>query len=183
MKNIFKLLLLSSTLLFAGFGYHDANIDVYDTQSGLYYKSISKKIEKSGFIISKSSNYQVSNINIYNPKTNQSEMIFKTHNNNITSILFEMGYSEKSIIFNTDYTNTKNNKNIDKRPIKDKLLIVTYDNDKKETTLWTCNKNGKNLKKITIVPNNFNWHIDVKNSKIRVISSTNEQFKLSNFDW
>jgi ribosomal protein L24 len=183
MKSIYILLLLLTTTLFAGYGYNTASVDIYDIDTGFYYKSISKKQKKSGFIISKASDYQISNINIYNPKTNKSRMIFKTHNQNIIDFLFEMEYYKKSISFNQAYEHIKNNNNIEKRTPKDKLLIATYNKDTKETTLWSCNKDGENLKKITIVKDKFNWHIDVKNSKIMVIYSRNEQFQVKIFDW
>jgi ribosomal protein L24 len=95
MKSIYILLLLLTTTLFAGYGYNTASVDIYDIDTGFYYKSISKKQKKSGFIISKASDYQISNINIYNPKTNKSRMIFKTHNQNIIDFLFEMEYYKK----------------------------------------------------------------------------------------
>ncbi len=183
MNNIFILLSLLTTISFANYEYYSASIDIYDSNTGLYYKSISKKIKKSGFIISKVSDYQISNINIYNPKTNKSKMIFKTHNQNITGILFEMKYFKNSISFNRAYEYIKNNDNINKREPKNKLLVITYNEDKKETTLWSCKKNGENLKKITVVKNRYNWHIDVKNSKIMVINSNNEQFHVNIFDW
>jgi hypothetical protein len=124
MKNIF-ILLLTTALFAGGYGYNTANVDIYDIDTGLYYKSISNKQEKSGFIFSAASDYQIVNINIYNPKTNKSRMIFKTYKQNIIGFLFEMEYHNKSISFNQTYEHIKNNNNIEKRAPKDKLLIST----------------------------------------------------------
>ena len=185
MKKVILLLLLQSIFIFAGYGsnYQGSYIDKYDLDTGLYYKAILNKNEKSGFLVSKS-NYYTCNINIFNPKNNTSKMIFPSNNQKITNILFEMGYKDNQIIFNDSfYGHVKNNQNITKRAIKNKILIETYDSEKKETTLWSCSKNGENLTKITTFSQKYNWHIDVKNEKIRVIFSKDEQFKIKNFEW
>ncbi len=146
MKNkILIILFLVSTTLFAGFGYNSIyDVNIYDINTGLYYKSITKKPKDSGFSIIKSSqNMFTCNINIYNPKTKKSVTIFKDNSKNIIDFLFEMKFKKDSIVYFNINNNIKNNNNIQNRQIKDKLLISTYDRGKQETTLWSCKKNGR----------------------------------------
>ena len=184
MKRVFLLLLLQLTFVFGGYsGHQGAYIDMYDTALGLYYKGVSNKPKKSNFIISVS-NYSITNIAVFDPKNNTSKMIFPSYNQNITDILFEMEYKDGKIVFNDiRYNRIKNNQNISKRSVKNRILIETYNRDKKETTLWSCTKDAKNLKKVATFSKDYTWHIDVKNEKIRVIYSKNNQFKIESFDW
>jgi len=184
MKNkILPLLILLPITLFGGYGYYGI-IDVYDTDTGLYYKAIEGKPKESGFSIIKSAGSRfISNINIYNPKTQKSVTIFKDNSHSITGFLFEMKYEKNSIDYFCIGEHIKNNKNIEKRKLKDKLLIATYDKDKKEIILWSCKKNGENLQKVAVVKKGYQWHIDVKNFKIVLVYAKEGKFKIESFDW
>ena len=65
--------------------------------------------------------------------------------------------------------------------MKDKLLIGLAKEENME--LWTANRKGEGLKLLTVVPKGATWHIDVKNSKLRVIDVSENRFKIKNFDW
>ena len=182
-SRVIVLLFLSSLFLFAGYDGFFASVDIYDSDTGLYYKSIQKNEKKSGLIFSKSATNLVCNINIYNPKNKTSTTIFRRNDQQIVAFLFEMGYEKDHIVFFDRADHIKNNKNIKKSAIKNRLLIATYDSDTQKTTLYSCKKDGKDLKKIATLKSGYSWHIDVKNSKIRAIYAKEGEFKMEVYDW
>lgn len=162
------------------------NIDFYDPATGLYYKSIVSKKEKKSFL-SSGSDKQVSNINIYNPETNTSTLLFSEKNQlrDISLLLFETGHKDGSIeFFGTGYSSyIKNNVNIPERVLKDKMLIVVIEEELQIKTFWIAEKTGKKLTKLLVVPVKTNWHIDVKNSKIRTVRQVNGKIEIKSHDW
>lgn len=162
------------------------DIDTYDPVSGLYFKSIEENIEEKGFVSKKGSHSIVSNIAIYDPSNDIFSMLFKTsEKRNISFIIFEMGFNDNSINFYESeyFSYIKNNNDIKQRSIKNKLLVGIKDQKNKVTMLWISSKNGDNLNLLTSVPFDSTWHIDVKNSKLRVVSYRNGSFKIDSYEW
>jgi hypothetical protein len=161
------------------------DIDIYDPVSGLYFKSIEENIEDKGFV-KKGSRSIVSNIAIYDPSNDIFSMLFKTsEKRHINFIIFEIGFNDNSINFYESecFNYIKNNHGIKQRSIKDKFLIGIKDQKQKVTMLWISSKNGDNLNLLTSVPFDSTWHIDVKNSKLRVVSYRNGSFKIDSYEW
>ena len=168
----------------AGYGYYKGEqVAVYDIETGLYYQSISVKVETKSFLSSGESD-KVVNIAIYNPKTEQHHLLFeKNLSNKISLFLFEQKIVENQIKFHGDNYQIKNNRVETQRPIKNKLLIGVYNPETKITTLWTATKNGEQLKKLTNIPSKVSWHIDVKNNQLNLIDSHHGKFKINHYDW
>ena len=177
-------LLLTCSVSFAGYGsYGGVDINEYDISSGLYYKSIHIKRENKRFL-SSSSNKKVVNIGIYNPETDKHHTLFKNNiQHEISFILFEQAVKDSKVVYNSQSYNIKNNHVSADRLLKNKLLIGISDAENEKIDLWIAEKNGDNLKKLTSIPFSARWHIDVKNSKLRVVYANNGQFRLTNYDW
>ncbi|HFU74791.1 MAG TPA: hypothetical protein ENK66_00950 [Arcobacter sp.] len=162
---------------------HITVVDKYDPISGLYYKSISNEEKKARFSKVLGNKY-TSNVAIFNPEDETFRMLFGEEDIQINLFLFETGYDEKCMEIKFHDANShiiRNNKQIEKRAMKDKLLIGLLKEEDME--LWTANRQGEELKFITVVPKTSSWHIDVKNSKLRVIDVNDNRFKIENFDW
>ncbi len=167
---------LWSSLAFAGYAERGAIIDEYEPVTGCYYRSWV-------------SDDRVTNLFIYDPQKQSGEMIFRDEAvYRISDILYESGYNakERRIEFGgqEEYSSIiKNNNNVSQRSPKNKLLIVTADEKAKTAILWTADKSGKNLRKILTVDLRDDWHLDVKNSKIRVVKKDKNKFIITHLDW
>ncbi|RJG51175.1 hypothetical protein [Motilimonas pumila] len=163
-------LFLTAMTLQAG-GYYKQMDDGYDPHSGFYFLPQLNKPSNNG-IFSSSGDRRVDNIAIFDPATEQHRLLFKPDRAwNITVFTFEMALSENQQVefFGRSYR-MLNNQVEKEREIKDKLLIVTEDQDSEQLTLWFANKQGQDLKAIYTFHRDTRWHIDVKNSKIRFIT-------------
>jgi len=188
-KYSFLLILLVTTAFSAQAGgyYSGASIDAYDKDTGLYFKSVKNGKEDGGFL-SKGSSSNVSDINVFNPSTGKSTLIFGDNKpRKITTFLYESEYVKEtqSIAFGTNERtyNVKNNNSIEEREIRNRLLIVVYDEEKEKSEMWSSDKSGNNLKKIKSFSKGVSWHIDVKNSKIRFVTSLNYKLNIESMAW
>ena len=164
------------------------SINKYDPVSGLYFKSITKEeedVSRSRFSKSLSkAKVLTCNIGIFDPETNEIKTIFPDDQEiELCNFIFEIGYDEESSVieFNNDSQFIRNNNSIEKREPNHHLLIVTTHDNK--YTLWKSDRKGDDLEETIIVPEKSNWHIDVKNSKIRVISSQKGILSVDSFVW
>ena len=172
--------------LLAGY-YGDFGVDEYDPATGLYYKAVTIERENRGFI-NKGPSTQVTNISIFIPETEEHSLLFKDEKQrSISFLLYEMGVENGAMKYrSTDqYRLIKNNNLKTSRLPKDKLLIgVRLEKDQEvHTELWSSDKHGSNLKLLTILPSSQDWHIDVRNSKIRIISSDKGKFSHKSIEW
>jgi hypothetical protein len=186
MRTITFLVLLSlSALTYAGGDYYfGATVDTYDPISGLYYKAVSEKEE--GSFLSKGSSSHVANINIFDPQTGKSTLLLKPNSTHqIVSLLFETGYKDGSVTFSQEHgdVHIKNNAGVTQREPKDKFLVAVYNSETKFTSLQVSNRKGENLKELASVPEHAEWHVDVKNSKIRVVQQTGDQIHIESHEW
>lgn len=176
MKNAIALMLLFwSSLAVAMYTERGATVDDYDPATGYYYKS---------WI----SDDRVTNIYVYDPKTHIGEMIFREGAvYRVSQFIYESGYDpkERTMKFGGDSLNgIRNNEYVAQRPPKDKLLIVTVDQKNSDAlVLWTADKSGKNLKRLVAVDFRDDWHLDVRNSKIRIIKQDKNTFVMTGMDW
>lgn len=184
MNYLLLFLLLFSAPAFAG-DYYEPQIDTYDPASGLYYKSVLDHTSNGGFLSSTSSRNMVTNINIFDPTTGTSTLLFKTpKKEGIPLVIFETGFKGGQVEFNAAHSNlVMNNSRISKREPKNKLLIGVRSTDAKETTLFVSDKRGAGLKKLVSVPSTADWHIDVKNSKLRVVHQTGKAVRIDSYEW
>jgi len=165
------------------------SIDTYDESTNMYYKSINNKNtkdkdEKSMFSKIKQPSSKVINLAIINTQEDTYKLLFNRNEEvNISFIQFEMLYDEKNqkIKFEDEHLHIRNNKNIERRGMKDKLLIGLKVDETLE--LWVSDKKGNSLAKIVRLNEDESWHLDVKNSKIRVISAVNSEFLMQSFEW
>lgn len=185
MKSLTIVLFIFLTFpVLAGY-YGDSRIDTYDPITGLYYKAIEFEPEQRGFM-SKGPSTQVVNISIYNPASGKHKMLFENDKRRVISIvLFEQEIKDGKVkYFGSDFSQRiKNNIAVEGRVPKNNMLIGVRNEKQKLTELWVADKNGATLKIITKVPFTSSWHIDVKNSKLRVVNSQNGEFNIENFVW
>jgi len=164
-------------------------IDEYDHATGLYFKSVETGINESGFL-SKGPSDDVSDINIFNPSTGKSALIFNDKKpRKIVAFIYESQYQAetRSMIFGSDEERhnryIKNNHSIEERKPKDRLLLVAYNKDQETYDMWSLNKSGENLKKLITINRTIDWHIDVKNSKIRFFALSENGVEIKSLDW
>jgi hypothetical protein len=175
-------LLVVATTSNAGDYYYANRVDTYDPVTGLYYKAVLSKGDR-GFI--SKGGPDVVNIAITNPATGAVALLFKEPLlGNITSVIFEVGFKEGSIEFyGADRPYIQNNTGLANRALKSKLLVAVREGEKKETSLFVAAKDGGNLKRVAVVPEKDDWHIDVKNSKLRVVHQLGNSIRLESYDW
>lgn len=185
MKHFFVLIIfLVSTSAFAG-DYYQSRIDTYDPVSGLYYKAV-EATPGGGFLTSKTSSNVVANIAIFDPAKETTALLFREpQKDGISMFLFETGIKDGGIEFNgADYSGVVlNNTRIAKREPRDKLLIGVRNKDLKEIILFVSDKRGVHLKKLVAIPSSADWHIDVKNSKLRVVHQTGKGIRIESYVW
>lgn len=174
-KTVALILLFWSSLAFAMYTERGATVDDYDPSTGYYYKSWIN-------------DDRVTNIYVFDPKTHVGEMIFRDGAvYRISKFIYESGYDpkERAMEFGGDsLSGISNNKNVSQRPPKNKLLIVAIDEKNPEASvLWTADKSGKNLKRLVAVDFRDDWHLDVRNSKIRIVKRDKNTFVVTEMDW
>lgn len=185
----FLLLLLPifvSSHVHAGDYYRPERIDTYDPASGLYFKAVEKSGgEDRGFLGSKQSGTVTLNIAVFDPSTSKSRLLFQTPPVGvIAAVVFETGYKDGSITFTNDVAyRVKNNENVAKREPRSKVLVAVTSEDRKESILLVTEKRAGILVPLTAVPQSADWHIDVKNSKLRVVRQTGKGIQVESFDW
>lgn len=186
MKYAISIFLFAFVLSVRANDYYEPRINEYDPSSGLYFKAVVDSVEERGFLSSKESSNNVVNVNIFDPATGQSVLLFKdAQKDGISVIAFEAGFKDGSIEFNgsTYESIALNNSHIKQRNVKDQLLVGVRNNAAKETVLLVSDKRGHSLKKIASVPFGASWHIDVKNSKLRVIRQIGNAIKIESYEW
>lgn len=166
----------------AGDYYYGNRVDTYDPITGLYYKAVLNK-EDRGFM--SKGGPVVTNIAITTPLTDSTVLLFKEPlQGYITSLVFETGFKNGSMgFYGVGQPYIQNNAGVADRDPKNKLLIAVFNGEKKVTTLFISEKDGSNLKKLTVVPEKGDWHIDVKNSKLRVVHQLGNTIKIDSVDW
>jgi hypothetical protein len=165
--------------------YYSGFIDDYDSSSGLYYKSVIKKTDSRG-VFSSASDQPIVNVAIFDPASGATKTVFtESINGVITTILFESGFRDGSIQFNggSHAYSAKNNTSVAKREPRDKLLIAVRKPGDAGSELLVSDKRGRNVVRVAVVPQGANWHIDVGNSKIRVVSQVGTQIKIESVEW
>ncbi len=177
---------IMSTSAFAGDA-RPVDIEKYDSITGLYYKGVITAIEGKGRLSSTRS--ACTNLAIFDPVKETTTLLFKEQQNNgISFIIFEDGYKESSITFNGAHYSAnyiQNNTHVAKREPKNKLLVGVnrYASDNYELMLFVSDKRGGQLKHLVTMPAFANWHIDVRNSKIRVVHQTGKGIRVESYDW
>jgi len=187
MRNqlIAALVLLMSSQAVAG--YYDSNnsLNEYDRETGYFYTLV-KQTEERGLL--KGGYTKAIDIYIYFPLENKGKYLFSRKNKKeILTVLYETGYDEAkhSIVFNScdnSYA-VKNNKGVEQRKLKNKILIFLFDTETKRYELWQAGKKGEDVKLLRELGKDTKWHIDVLNSKIRFISQKDVEIKIENLDW
>ncbi|WP_293266219.1 hypothetical protein [Neptunomonas sp.] len=173
--------LLLSFSVFAG-GYYTPRIDTYDPITGLYFKGIESP-EKSGFL--NSGNRSITNLYIYDPIKNTGKLLFsKKSNFQIVALSFETSVENGEVKFYSDFSaSIKNNDKIAPREPKSTLLILTRDVEGEKDTFYLAQKNGNGLKEVKTISSLDEWHVDVKNSVVRIVKQVGLEIKMDQFKW
>ena len=177
----FLLILSISTFSLAG-GYSRPDIDLYDPESGLYYKAI---IEADGGFLGSVSGSKISNVYIFDPVSNKGSAFLSQDSKRVISLFtFETSYENGKINFSGRGGNiTKNNSNIDERELRNKILYGTWDEKTEQISLYTSTKTGADIKPIAKVPKDASYHIDVRNGKLRVVIQTKGKVSVKSYEW
>ena len=179
------MIFLWSPDVYAGLGYsYSLTLSEYDRDTGYYLKSI-KTTEKGGFL--EGDNTKTTDIYIYFPAEEKGVYVFNGNNKDkIVSVLYETNFDGKwnAVIFNDqDSASIKNNVGVKKRDLKQKILIETYNEETETYSLWLTSKSAENTKKIKQISKYNDWHIDVLNSKIRIVKENKKSITIENIEW
>jgi hypothetical protein len=187
--------------VFAGsFGFGVSNIKSDPIQNRIYW-GINKKgkgvFSESGKLETEAVNYT-----IYDPTSGKKKLIFPdSFSSTISDIFFECYYDslkhrmvmsnengtdEQDYYFRNTGKNVINNLNMPPRTPADKLLFIINPKGGHVGVreIWTCKKDGSELKKI----DSFNeiddyWHVDLLNKKIRLIIQNDKDPQIKEYEW
>ena len=165
--------------------YYAAHLDTYDPATGLYFKAVSAKPEAKRGILSIGPESVVIDVAIFDPSDNSTKYALKqTNTGTVVAVLFESGFREGVVQFNGAGEShlAKNNHAVPKREPRNKLLIAIR---RPDTTvdLLVADKRGQSAVRLAVVPPGASWHIDVRNSKLRVLSQHERAIKVESFEW
>jgi len=192
--------LLTSSVFAGSFGFGIENIKSDPLQNRLYW-GINKKgkgiFSEAGKLETEAINYT-----IYEPASGKKRLIFPdTFSSTISSIIFECAYDSlkhRMIMSNENGTdefdyyyrstarNVINNVCMPSRTPIDKLLFIINPKNGHVGVreIWTCKKDGTELKKIDSF-SEFDdcWHIDLLNKKIRIIVQKDKESQIKEYEW
>lgn len=184
-RSFLFLLLLVSQALFAA-DYYSPGIDTYDPATGLYFKSVERMTDGGGILGSKSAGVEIININVFDPSTGESRLLFQSPPaGQVFAVLYESGFKDGSMTFGGNGASNfiKNNESLKTRSSKNGVLVAVRNSERKDTTLYITEKQAGFLKRLATLPSNAGWHIDVKNSRIRIIQQTGNGIKIDSLPW
>lgn len=206
MKTLFKTslmaCLLAASCANAGM---DANNSDYDIETGVYVQPVTAmSTSQSGDTIassySKSGDYQPNiNLFIYNPKDGAAHHLLDNNYGEISTYVVETAFQASADTNNNTKNKTgqyiymagnnkvQNNMGLPQRPINNNILLETYFAKTKTYTVWKANKLTSDSKVLFSYQAPSQWHIDVKNQTVRLITPfmQNKQvrLKVTNFAW
>lgn len=174
--------LLWSTCSVAG-GYYHPMIDTYDPDSGFYYRGVVGQ-QSSGFI-SSTGDGSIENIYIYDPETGKGTYLFPEQDDvNVVTFAFETSVDDGTVQFRGAHgLPIRNNVNVPDRSVKSRMLVVLRNTDTSSETFYFAEKDGTGLVKARTITAEADWHVDVKNSVIRVIEQTGMKLSVESFEW
>jgi hypothetical protein len=200
---LFLLPFLVTIALAGSFGYGIDNIKSDPIQNRMYW-GINKK-GKGIFSVSDKIGTEVLNYVIFEPTSGKQKLIFPDNFNSIiTCILFECAYdslNHRMIMSNENgrgiydqfdfyYGNREqnivNNLCLPNRTPVDRILFVINPKGGSVAVreIWTCKKDGAELKKIDSFKEDDDfWHIDLLNKKIRIIIQKEKEAQIKEYEW
>lgn len=187
MKTFIAVTLLTlASAAFAGGYYNPRQIDTYDPATGLYFKAVEQMVEERGLLGSKSAAGPVTvNISVFDPVSGKSRFLFPEHRPwNIQTVLFETGFRDGSVQFSEPSSPyVMNNTGLDKREPRNKVLVSLRNQEQRETVLFVADKRAGTLTRLATVPFSADRHIDVRNSKLRIVHQTGQGLRFESHDW
>ena len=194
-------LMLLSTTTFAGYD-NQLNASDYDSATGLYIRVVTSSGEdKANLAFNLSSkisddDYPI-NLFVFNPKDNTYRHLFDENYGQITNFIVETAYESAnndnknirngSFRFMSGSEKVQNNTAIAERAINESIIIETYSNKTKKTTVWKANKFAGVANVMFSYTQPSNWHLDVKNQQIRLVTPAVEnkqvRLKIKSYAW
>ena len=183
-------LALSSTAIA---GYDDQSSSEYDLDTGLYIHGVSSIKEEKSDYSSKSSTYsQTINLFVFNPKDNTYRHLLDKNYGEITSYVVETAFQKSikktdkenktigSYVYSSGDGKAKNNTDVIQRAINSNIIIETYNSKNKDFTVWKADKLAGKATVLFSYHQPAQWHLDVKNQKIRLVTTgiENKQVRL-----
>ena len=164
-------------------GYYHIIHQGYDDDTGLFYLPIQNSPNSTGMFSSKSAR-RVNNILFFDPTTETQSYLFKRSSVwDVKHFTFETNVHKSGEIefFGSSYQ-VLNKPKTSNRVLKDLLLIITAEEESELLTMWYATKKGQNLRKVHMFSENDEWHIDLKNAKVRFVTK-DKDVSFKSIDW
>lgn len=183
------LLLLVALPVQAGFvSRRGQRIQVFEPSKNVLYRGIAG-LDKKGNI----DENVIKNIAVVNLSTDEVSYIFgEDFKEEIWGLVFEFGYAAQhsridvydSVNNNTGYSSwIRNNYDLEKRPVRDRLLVITNNPNTGSTSIWFCNKMGQDLKRVRTFDRETDWWIDMRNEKICFAGQVGRTLSFESIPW
>lgn len=167
--------------------YNNQNQSEYDLETGLYIHVVGSDGERKANYSSKTEGYSAAiNLFVFNPKDNTYRHLFDKNYGEITSYVIETAFQQSTepysglandkSVMRGSYTylsgndKAQNNTDIAKRAINTSIIIETYNSKSKDFTVWKANKLAGKANVLFSYHLPAEWHLDVKNQQIRLIT-------------
>ena len=188
MRVLAVIMLLCAMQAYAG-DYSDNDED-YDDATGLYFRVISKPVSKSYcFSCGKEGNGSDGNVFIYDPAKKVGRNLFQKSPGSIKNIIVESEYDakEKKMRFIGGW-HIKNNRNIRARKPNSQFLVESNACSDDKHCLYTIWKAGKAGGEPTVLfayadATANEWHLDVKNAVVRLLTKKGNTYAVEEFAW
>ncbi|ADE53686.1 hypothetical protein [Coraliomargarita akajimensis] len=184
-KCILALLLFA--LPVSSFAKTPVELNRYSSDGSTYYRGLPavRHGEKNGIFggALNTSSSRARNLAVYDLESGKSWKVFKPdlgEERSIVELVMEPA-AFRGYIANTDDGRFQNGPV--RRDAKDRMLLVVFNSKDKTYSLWATNKQGKELQKLTTFAKDCDWHIDLRNQKIRIFTGQNEGLLLDSYDW
>jgi len=190
MRVLIAIMLFCATQVFASVDL--ADVEDFDADTGLYFRPISEALPKAKcFSCDARDNDAIVNLFIYDPAKKTGRNLFHKSPGTIENIIVESAYDskEKKMLFLGE-AHIKNNQNIRARKPNNQFLIESYICSEGKHCLYTIWKSGKmgGEPKVLFTFSDSDktkneWHFDVKNNVVRLLTKKDASYTVEEFSW
>ena len=200
LKKLTLVLLLYLAAPKAIAAYNNQEVSEYDLETGVYIHTVTQNGNSKANYSSKSGDYSPNvNLFVFNPKNNTYRHLLDKNYGEITSYIVESAFRQSSeqddkksvmigsYVYLAGVDKVQNNVDIAQRAINPSIIIETYNSTSKDFTVWKSNKLTGSATVLFNYHQPAQWHLDVKNQQIRLVSAGTEnnqtRLRIKSYAW